>query len=83
MANTLPTAAVRDGDPLALTSVGWPMAHGIPQLLIDGQLAIINGGQAAHALITNSDAPAGRHTKRLIDIAVDTMTTELMKTGSD
>ncbi len=75
--------AVRDGDPLALTSVGWSMAHGISQLLIDGQLAIINGGQAAPALITNSDVPADQDTKRLIDIAVETMTAGLMTPAND
>lgn len=70
---------VRDGDPGDLTGVGWSMAHGIAQLLIDGQLTTIDGGPTAPALITKSHAPADQNTERLIDIAVDSMTAGLMK----
>lgn len=75
--------AVRHGDPLALTSVGWSMAHGISQLLLDGQLGIINNGQAAPALVAGTEVQAGQDTQRFIDIAVETMTAGLMKQAGD
>lgn len=72
---------IRSGDSLDLTSVGWSMAHGITQLLLDGQLAIINGGQATPALITNADVQTSQDTKRFIDAAVEIMTSGLLKPG--
>ena len=77
------TGVVRAGDPVALTSVGWSMAHGISQLLIDGQLMIIKGGQAGPALMTHAQSPVDQDTKQLINIALDTMTAGLMKPAGD
>lgn len=74
---------VRAGDPLELTGVGWAMAHGICQLLIDGQLMIKKDGQVSPALLTfNSSAAADQDTKRYIETALDAMTAGLMKPGS-
>jgi AcrR family transcriptional regulator len=75
--------AVRDGDASELTILGWSMVHGISQLLIDGQLAIIKRGQAAPALIAGSDSLAGQEAQRLIDIAVQTMTAGLLSATND
>ena len=68
------SGGVRMGDPLELTSVGWSMAHGIAQLLLDGQFMSQEGGQAAPALIAATGMSGEQDLTRLINVALDTMT---------
>jgi len=68
---------VRPGSAIELTSVGWSMAHGITQLLIDGQLLSQKGGPLTPALISAPGRGMEGDTARLVDTALDTMTAGL------